>query len=106
MNSTADGLVDKERVLAILQKHALELKAAGLLHLHLFGSVARGEATEESDVDLLAEFDRSRQITLLTIAGLEHLLGNLLHARVDLSSAAWMREPVRQQALSEAVLAF
>jgi predicted nucleotidyltransferase len=48
--------MDKDRILAILRQHAPELKAAGLLHLRVFGSVARGEASphSHSDVDLLA----------------------------------------------------
>jgi len=37
--------MDRDRILAILRSHAPELQAAGLTHLRLFGSVARGEAT-------------------------------------------------------------
>ena len=42
----------KLRVVEILRQHEAELKACGLLHLRLFGSVARGESTQDSDVDL------------------------------------------------------
>jgi len=98
--------MDRERILATLRKHAPELRSAGLVHLRLFGSVARGEATAHSDVDLLADFDRSRRITLVTVGGLESRLADLLGTKVDLSSPDWMREPVRNRALSEAVLAF
>jgi len=48
--------MDKNRILAILRSHAPELQAAGLAHLRLFGSVARGEATPQSDIDLIADF--------------------------------------------------
>ena len=100
--------MDKDRILAILRQHAPELKAAGLLHLRVFGSVARGEASphSHSDVDLLAEFDTSKRITLVTLGSLQSRLTDLLGAEVDLSSAAWMKEPIRHQALQEAVLAF
>jgi predicted nucleotidyltransferase len=47
--------MDKDRILATMRQHEAELKAAGIVHLHLFGSVARGEATPLSDVDLLFE---------------------------------------------------
>ena len=97
---------DRERILTILRDHAPELKAAGLVHLRVFGSVARGEASPQSDVDLLADFDRSQRLTLVTIGRLERHLGDLLGARVDLSSPDWMRSPVRNQALREAVLVF
>ena len=98
--------MDKESILSILQRHAPELQAAGLLHLRLFGSVARGQATAKSDVDLMADFDPSKQMTLVTLGSLENRLSTLLGTTVDLSSADWMKEPVRKQALQEAVIAF
>jgi predicted nucleotidyltransferase len=98
--------MDKEKILAILRDHAPELKEAGLVHLRLFGSVARGQANAQSDVDLLADFDHSRRITLVTLGRLENHLSRLLGTKVELSSPDWMREPVRGQALREAVLAF
>jgi uncharacterized protein len=98
--------MDKDRIIVILREHAPELRAAGLVHLRVFGSVARGEATPQSDVDLLADFDRSKRLTLLTVGSLERRLGDLLGLKVDLSAAEWMKEPVRRQALREAVIAF
>lgn len=96
----------KESVVAILREHAAELRAAGVLHLCLFGSIARGEGAVASDIDLMAEFDPSRRLTLVTLGGLETRLADLLGAKVDLTSTQWMRETVREQALREAVLAF
>jgi len=98
--------MDKDRVVSILQQHAPELKAAGVAHLRLFGSVARGEASSQSDVDLMADFDKSKRLTLVTVGSLQARLTDLLGVNVDLSSAEWMKEPVRKQALQEAVLAF
>jgi len=98
--------MDKEVILATLRKHAPELKAAGLAHLRVFGSVVRGEASSKSDIDLLADFEPSSPITLVTMGSLQSRLADLLGANVDLSSADWMKDPVRNQALQEAVLAF
>jgi predicted nucleotidyltransferase len=98
--------MDKEVILATLRKHAPELKAAGLAHLRVFGSVVRGEASSQSDIDLLADFEPSSPITLITMGRLQSRLADLLGANVDLSSADWMKDPVRNQALQEAVLAF
>ena len=47
--------MDRNRILAILRSHAPELQAAGLAHLRLFGSVARGDATPQSDIGLKPE---------------------------------------------------
>ncbi len=76
------------------------------MHLSLFGSAARGEMNALSDIDLLVDFDQSRQITLVTISQLEAQLAELLGRRVEVSSPSWMREHIRDQALREAVVAF
>jgi hypothetical protein len=68
--------------------------------------LARNEAQEHSDVDLLAEFDSSRHLSLVKVGRLQMRLSELLSAQVDLSSADWMKEPIRSRVLSEAVLAF
>ena len=54
-----NGGMDKGHVIEMLRVHRDELRAAGVVHLSVFGSVARGEASERSDVDLMADFDKS-----------------------------------------------
>jgi len=98
--------MDKDLIITKLRDHAPELREAGRIHLRVFGSVARGDANAHSDVDLLADFDRSKRVTLVTMGNLESRLADLLGVRVELSSADWMREPVRERALREAVFAF
>ena len=55
-----------------LREFEPELKAAGITRLSLFGSVARGDSSSESDVDLMAEFDPARQFSLLDLVHLEN----------------------------------
>jgi len=98
--------MDKGVVIQVLRSHEAELKASGVLHLRLFGSVARGEHSPESDIDLMAEFDPSLRRTLVSMTRLENRLSDLLGARVDLSPADAMRDPVRARAAGEAVHAF
>jgi predicted nucleotidyltransferase len=98
--------MDRSYVIRILRLHERELKDAGIAHLRLFGSLARNEAQEHSDVDLLAGFDSSRHLSLVKVGRLQMRLSELLSAQVDLSSADWMKEPIRSRVLSEAVLAF
>jgi predicted nucleotidyltransferase len=98
--------METSRVLDILRDHEVELKAAGIVHSRVFGSVARAEASPASDVDLLADFDASKGLTLVALGRLQGDPADLLGARVDLSSPEWMREPVRAKALGEAALAF
>jgi predicted nucleotidyltransferase len=47
----------REDVIAIIRKHEDELRAAGVLKLSLFGSVARGEETAESDIDIVVQLE-------------------------------------------------
>ena len=98
--------MDRDRVIAKLREHEPELKAAGIVHLRLHGSVARGEGSEASDVDLIAEFDATIPLSLLDMVGLENRLADLLGVAVDLSPGKMLKEPVREKAVREAVFAF
>ncbi|MBI2121810.1 MAG: nucleotidyltransferase family protein [Candidatus Sungbacteria bacterium] len=58
------------------------LKKAGITRSSVFGSIARGEGSAESDVDLLVEFQGKK--TLLDLAGLQQELERALGRSVDL----------------------
>jgi uncharacterized protein len=98
--------MNRQHIIATLREHEPELKAAGIVHLRLFGSVARNEAAGSSDIDLMADFDKSRRLTLVTVGNLQSRLTDMLGGNVDLSSPEWMKESVRSEAMREAVLAF
>ena len=49
--------MNKQLAISILQQHADALRARGIQHAALFGSVARGEASLESDLDILIELE-------------------------------------------------
>ena len=98
--------MSRTEVIRTLKEHEAELRAAGVVHLRLHGSVARGDESKNSDVDLIAEFDPDRRYTLIDMVKLENRLQDLLGVRVDLSPAHTLKEPVRSKAESEAVLAF
>ena len=81
---------------AKLREYAPELKAAGVVHLFLHGSYARGtEIRGSSDVDVIAEFDPGRRLSLVDMVAIENRLTDLLAVRVDLSPAKTLKEPVR-----------
>jgi uncharacterized protein len=98
--------MDKDSVIRILRAHEPELRAAGIVHLRLFGSTARNESSPSSDVDLMAEFDRSTRHTLVTMVHLENRLADLVGGKVDLSPSDSMKESVRSRAERESILAF
>lgn len=101
------GLAERERVLRILREREAELRAQGILRLRLFGSLARGEAGPESDVDLMAEIDHGTKFSLIDHVGLEYDLSDILGRRVDISTAPWkMRPRMRQLVERDAIEVF
>jgi predicted nucleotidyltransferase len=98
--------MNKGAVIEKLRLHEPELRAAGIVHLRLFGSVARGEESAQSDVDLMADLDRSMRLSLVGMARLENRLSDLLGVRVDLASASSLKEAVRARAVREGIHAF
>ena len=75
--------------------------AAGAERVRVFGSVARGEETPESDVDFLVTLRPG--VTLLDLARLEQQLEALLGRRVDVLTEVSLQEPVRETALRQAL---
>ena len=98
--------MDRDFVITKLREHEPELKAAGIVHLRLHGSLARGTATASSDVDLIAEFDAKKHLSLLDMVGLENRLSDLLGVPVDLSPEHTLKQPVAERAARESVRAF
>jgi uncharacterized protein len=98
--------MDREHVIASLRANERQLREAGVVRLSLFGSTARNEAGPASDVDLLAVFDTSRELSLLDVVGIELQISNLLGVPVDLSEEGTLKPRVRASVEAEAVLAF
>lgn len=73
----------------------------GAFNLRVFGSVARGDAGPESDVDFLVELEPGR--SLLDLGGLLMDLRDLLPCRVDVVTDAGLRPRIRERVLEEAV---
>ncbi len=99
-------LMNRDQVINTLRNHEAELKAAGVIHLALFGSTARGESRPDSDIDLLASFDEDRDLSLLDLAGIEVHLSELLGAPVDLIEEGTLKLRIDKNVAAEAVRAF
>ena len=95
-----------DAVIATLRAHEAELRAAGIRRLSLFGSVARGEDDERSDVDLAVELDPEARVGLFALAGLELRLGDMLGRRVDLLPLPVERPRLRANIERDALHAF
>ena len=96
-------MIDKQQVLDIINAHQDSLNDFAVKELFLFGSVARGEQTENSDVDFLVNF--THPVGLFTLLGLKAHLENLLGCSVDIGTANSLRPHLRETVLKEVIRA-
>lgn len=91
----------RDRLPALRQDIYRAAAESGARNVRIFGSVARGEDRDDSDVDFLVSLDPGR--SLLDLARLELKLESLLGRAVDVTTEAGLRAPVREEALRDAV---
>jgi len=84
----------REEILRLASRH-------GARNVRVFGSVARGEADEQSDVDLLVDLEPGR--SLLDLGGLLMDLRELLRRNVDVVTERGLKARIRSRVLQEAV---
>jgi len=73
----------------------------GAYNVRVFGSVARGEADAESDIDLLVDMEPGR--SLFDLGGLLMDLQDLLNCNVDVVTEDGLRDRIRERVLKEAI---
>lgn len=95
--------VRRDDILVALRDGRSMLDVFGVARLSLFGSFARDEGREDSDVDLLVEFNRP--VGLFEFVRLQRQLAELVGHRVDLVTPAALKPQLRNRILREAVVA-
>lgn len=93
--------MQREEVLRILGQNQQVLKDFGVKSLAIFGSVARDEATPDSDVDILVEFDVP--VTFDLYMDVKFYLEDRLGTRVDLVSGLMLKPLIRSTVEQEAI---
>lgn len=88
-------LEKKEQIIDIVAKH-------GAYNIRVFGSVARGEETENSDIDLLIDYDLEK-ITPWFPSGLMQDLQSFLGRKVDIVTVNGLKERIKAKVLEEAI---
>jgi predicted nucleotidyltransferase len=96
----------RDTIIETLKAREPELRHLGVRHIALFGSAARGAATEASDIDSLVDLQPDAPIGVFKYVGLTQFLGDLFPVPVDVANHARLEPHVRPTAEREAVYAF
>ena len=98
--------MQRDQVIATLKAHEAALRARGARHAALFGSVARGEASPASDIDILIELQPEAPVGVWEYVAITRFLGDLFPLRVDVANRACLKPHVRPVAERDVVYAF
>ncbi|OAN54116.1 nucleotidyltransferase [Paramagnetospirillum marisnigri] len=101
------GQVPKlEEVIAILRAHEDFYRAKGVTRMAVFGSVARGDAGPDSDVDLVIDYDRESRFSLLTLCGVQNDTADWLGRKVDVLTWDALKPRISKRVAEEAADVF
>jgi len=95
--------MNRRKALQKLVENGIRLKRFSVKDLYLFGSIARDEAIDGSDVDILVEFQPDAKIGLFQFARLQRFLCELLECNVDLATADALHKDLKEDILKEAI---
>jgi uncharacterized protein len=98
--------MNKIEAIARLKRVAPAIKARGATSLYLFGSVARDEAKNESDLDLFIDYDPKRKFSLVDLVDIKLFLEDELGIGVDVTTRDSLHPMLRDDIEKSAVPVF
>ena len=93
-------------VIDVLRGHADALRERGVKHAALFGSMARGEADSQSDIDIMIELDPAHHVDLFAYVGIKDYIAGLFSGPVDVVDVDALKPHLRRPAATDAIYAF
>ena len=96
----------RDEALQKLKEAEADLRAQGVAHAALFGSVARGENRPDSDIDILVEIAPEIRMSLFQYVGIVQYIEGLFPGPVDVANREGLKPLVRPSAERDAVYAF
>jgi predicted nucleotidyltransferase len=98
--------MNAQAALDTLRRSESALRARGVRHAALFGSMARGDNRPDSDIDILVEFDPDARVTVFDYAGVKDYIAGLFEQPVDVIDREALKPHLREPSARDAVYAF
>jgi uncharacterized protein len=99
-------LMKRDEIIGKLKAREADLRAQGVAHAALFGSVARGDDRPDSDIDILVDLDPAVVVTIFDYAGVKDFIADMFDHPVDVVSRESLKQRVRPRAIADAIYAF
>jgi uncharacterized protein len=93
-------------VIETLRRSEQGLRERGVMHAALFGSVARGSNTSQSDIDIMIEVDPDVRMTVFDYVDLKDFIASLFNEPVDVVNREGLKAYIRPAAAADAIYAF
>ena len=100
-----DLRMERDAAIATLKAHEAELKRLGVEHLYLFGSTARGDARDDSDVDLFFDYERGK-LGLFELMEVKERASRILGRKADIMTRDSLHKTLRHRIEAAAVRVF
>ena len=95
----------RDKAISRLKQHEADLKRLGVEHLYMFGSTVRGEAKDDSDVDLFFDYQRGK-LGLFELMDVKEYAANILGHKTDIMTRDSLHRTLRQQIEETAIRVF
>jgi uncharacterized protein len=97
--------MQRDEVIAKLKQHEADLRRLGVEHLYLFGSTARDEAREDSDVDLFFDYEQGR-LGLFELMDVKEETSRILGRKADIMTRDSLHKVLRSRIEAAALQVF
>ena len=97
--------MQRDEAIATLKRHEAELRQLGVEHLYLFGSTARGDAAEDSDIDLFFDYERGK-LGLYELMEVKERASAILGRKADIMTRDSIHRALRRRIEASAVPVF
>ena len=98
--------MNRDEIIGKLKEREADLRAQGVAHAALFGSVARGDNRPDSDIDIMVELDPAARVTMFDYVAIKEYIEAMFSQPVDVVNRDGLKPRVRPKAAADAIYAF